>query len=218
MANFNEAVTANPWSVPPGTNTPVRSFADFVAGLTTGRFEESSPAVFAEPAFTPMHSWKVAPRKGHLMGVAAGQDTARVTIENVDTGSARVTATDGGGFFGAVDLEPGSYAVRVEGGLVSCVATVNAGVVTQADVVNDRVAPVSRARGRAMRRGPSPVYLIWLSATDDCSGVARIEYSLGGDAWTTYTGAFRTSSARVRYRAVDRAGNVEAAREAIARL
>jgi hypothetical protein len=160
-----------------------------------------------------MHSWKVAPRKGHLMGIAAGQDTARVTIENIENGALRVTATDGGGFFGAVDLEPGSYSVRVEGGMVSCVAPVSAGTVTRSDAVTDRTAPVSSVRGRALRRGPSPVFLIWLSATDECSGVARIEYSLDGGAWTTYTGAFQTGSGRVRYRAIDRAGNVEVVRQ-----
>jgi uncharacterized lipoprotein YddW (UPF0748 family) len=217
MANTNEAVTANPWSVPAGANTPVRSFADFAAGLATGRsadgtvrFEEVTPAVFAQPAFVPLHAWKVAPRTGHLMGVAAGQDTARVTIENIGTGAVRTTATDGGGFFGAVDLAAGTYSVRVEGGQVSCVAVVSPGAVTRADAVNDRIAPVSTAHVKALGRRASPVFLVRLSATDECSGVARIEYSVGGSGWTEYAGAFLTGAGAVRYRAVDRAGNVEA--------
>ncbi|MBA3351194.1 MAG: family 10 glycosylhydrolase, partial [Blastocatellia bacterium] len=118
MATSNVAVTANPWSVPPGATTPIRSFADFARSLTTGKsgatlFEPNAndtgyQAIFSQPATIPVHSWKAAPLKGHLKGFARRAnntvlDTANVTITNLDNNTARTGATDGGGFYGGVD-------------------------------------------------------------------------------------------------------------------
>ena len=154
MATSNIAVNANPHSIPPNQNTPARSFAEFASGLTTGKsvngatlYEDpaSNPtAIFSEAATIPVLPWKSSKRLGHLMGFARRADntildTANVTIENLGTGATRTTATDGGGFFGGVDLEPGQYLVKVELGgeaLYSGVATVTAGTVA---TVNARV-------------------------------------------------------------------------------
>ncbi len=103
MATSNVAVNANPHSVPPGQNTPQRSFAQFASALTTGKSSDGAtlyePAdllpVFAQPAAIPSLGWKV-------------------TIQEVVTGQTRITTTDGDGFFGAVDLEPGQYLIKVE--------------------------------------------------------------------------------------------------------
>ncbi len=51
-----------------------------------------------------------------------------------------------------------------------------------------------------------------LAATDATSGVEKIEYSLDGGAWTTYTAAVPVTGVgdhELRYRAIDKAGNVE---------
>lgn len=126
MATSNIAVTNNPFAIPPAT-TPARPFAEFAAGLTTGKSVNGltlyEPAgmtpVFAEPALIPGFSWKLAPSTGHMKGDArradnTALDTATVTIENLDTNTTRTTKTDGGGFFGAVDLTPGSYRAQAE--------------------------------------------------------------------------------------------------------
>ena len=152
MATTNVAVTANPLSIPPGQDTPARSFAEFASGLTTGKsvsgtthYEDSTTnptSIFSHSANTPFFSWKVAPTKGHLMGFAKRADnsvldTATVTITNLDNGSTRTTATDGGGFYGGVDLTPGHYIVKAvlnNETLYSCGAKVSAGTVTTADL------------------------------------------------------------------------------------
>lgn len=126
MANSNVAVSANPYAIPP-RDTPARSFEEFAAALTTGKsldgttlYEPAAEApVFAEPAAVPVLSWKASPTRGHLMGFArrpdgSALDSATVTLEEIVTKTRRTTVTDGQGFFGGVDLEPGHYLVKVE--------------------------------------------------------------------------------------------------------
>ncbi len=145
QATNNVAVTANPYSFPPSQNTPARPFAEFAAGLTTGRsvdgatqYEDTAAnpvAVFANTAPVPLLPWKTNPQLGHLMGFIfdeSGQpvDAGAVVIERIATsvnkksklqirntkGPTRTvvnTATDGGGFYGGVDLDPGTYRVTV---------------------------------------------------------------------------------------------------------
>jgi uncharacterized lipoprotein YddW (UPF0748 family) len=86
----------------PATNG---SFPEFAAALTGGPF--------ADRAVVPTLPWKAVPRKGHLMGIEPGLDTATLTIHNSAT--VRTVVTDGGGFFGAVDLDPGAYQGRASG-------------------------------------------------------------------------------------------------------
>ncbi len=79
-------------------------------------------------------------------------DTATVTITNLDTDDTRTTATDGGGFYGGVDLAPGPYLVKAELGadvLYTCTANVSAGSVTTADAAPETTAPASDRRARA---------------------------------------------------------------------
>ena len=238
MATSDAAVSANPWSVPPGANTPDRPFSDFALGLTTGRsgvtlFEPNAndpgyQAIFSQPATIPTHAWKFAPTKGHIMGFARRAnntvlDTATVTITNLDTNATRTGATDGGGFYGGVDLVPGSYLVKAELGadtVYSCVSSVAAGLVTTADLNPETVAPVTTlAASPAAPDGANGWYVttptVTLSATDACSGVAQTEYSLdGGATWLPYTGVITISqegTTTVLFRSRDRAGNVEAA-------
>ena len=238
MATSNVAVPANPWSVPPGASTPLRSFADFALGLTAGKsgatlFEPNAndpgfQAIFAEPATIPVHAWKSAPTRGHLKGFPRRADTtvldtATVTITNLDTNAARSGATDGGGFYGGVDLTPGSYLVKAELGpdaVYSCVSNVSAGLVTTADLSPETIAPVTSAViSPSAPDGANGWYVtnptITISATDACSGVARTEYSLdNGATWQPYEGTItigQEGTTTVLFRSVDRAGNVETA-------
>ncbi|HLL76887.1 MAG TPA: family 10 glycosylhydrolase [Pyrinomonadaceae bacterium] len=242
MATSNVAVTNNPLAFPPGT-TPARPFAEFASGLTTGKsvngatsYEDpvANPVpVFGQPATIPTLPWKSHPTAGHLKGFAlrsdsSALDTATVTIENIDSGATRSTATDGGGFYGGVDLTPGSYLVSAELGsdkLYSCVAEVAAGQVTTADLGVEATPPVTAAV-----LAPAPNASGWhrtdvsvsLPATDDCSGVASTEYSTdGGESWIPYDAAFTISdegTTTVLFRSADRAGNVETAQSLVVKI
>jgi len=122
-----------------------------------------------------------------------------------------------------VDLNPGRYLVKAELGadvLYSCAATVTAGAVTTADLGVESVAPVTTATlTPASPDGANGWYrsavTVTLGASDNCSGVARTEFSTdGGATWEPYTGALTLASDGVKtihYRSVDNAGNVEAA-------
>jgi hypothetical protein len=151
-------------------------------------------------------------------------DTGAVTIENIETGDARGAATDGGGFYGGVDLPPGQYVVKAEldeDTLYSCVVSVTAGTVASADLGVENVAPMTIATtAPAAPNGGNGWFTsdvtVSLNATDNCAGVSSTEYSTDGNStWLPYTGSFVISAegtTTVSYRSTDRAGNVEAAR------
>ncbi len=127
-----------------------RGIAEFASALTTGKSVDASTLyenpelylvpVFADRATIPELKWKTSPTNGHLMGYAvrgrgAPLDTADVFIYNAKGQVERTTTTDGNGFFGAVDLPAGRYALIVELGterLLSNELTVSPGGVTVA--------------------------------------------------------------------------------------
>jgi len=239
MAATDIGVTANPWSVPGGATTPDRPFSDFALGLTTGKsgkvlFEPgvNSPgyeAVFAQPALIPVHSWKFAPLKGHLKGFARRPDnsildTATVTIKNMSTNAVRTTATDGGGFYGAVDLEPGNYQVKAELGsttLYACSATVAAGLVTTADITSANATPPTTTAevSPAEPDGTNGWYFssptLTLKGIAGCAAFDRTEFSLdNGATWQTYSEPITITQegvVTVLFRSVDVSGTVEPA-------
>lgn len=167
LANTNEAVTANPLSIPAGQNTPKRSLAEFGSALKTGKsadgtqlYEDPSlhpEAVFAQPVAVPALAWKTAPEVGHVLGrvrglarpaIDAGEITMTRVVPDSTSSSGRVsvtTRTDGSGYFGAIDLAPGQYRITVTplgeaGETLNCAVTVVAGMVSQweIDLVEDR--------------------------------------------------------------------------------
>lgn len=236
MATSNIAVTNNPFAIPSPVTTPARPFAEFAAGLTTGKSVNGStlyePAgltpIFGETARIPVFPWKVAPTVGHIKGFArrgdsTPLDTAMVTITNIESAAERSGNTDGGGFYGGVDLPPGQYlvkAVLAADTVYSCVATVSVGTVTDADLAPETTAPATTAT--LVPQAPNGTngwyrtdVRLGLSATDDCSGVARTEYSTdNGSTWIPYSGAVNFTEEgifNVQFRSVDRAGNVETA-------
>lgn len=168
MATSNIAVTNNPFALPSPETTPVRSFAEFASALTTGRsidgtrrYEDATanpvPA-FPGEAFVPDMPWKSHPVAGHLMGFVRDEsgeivDTGAVTIAR-DPGATpppgtRTTiagATDGGGFYGGVDLAPGAYRLTITpvgqpAYTTACTTAVTAGRVGRFDTTIDREAP-----------------------------------------------------------------------------
>ena len=234
MATSNVAVTNNPFAIPTPVTTPARPFAEFASGLTTGKSVNGAtlyePAgmtpIFAETAQIPSFSWKTAPTLGHVKGEARRADntpldTAAVTITNLDTNTTRTTATDGGGFYGGVDLTPGRYLVKAVLGsttLYSCVANVTAGNVATATVGEETTAPLTTATTNPTAPNGSNGWYnsdvaVSLSATDNCSGVERTEYSIdGGNTFQPYSqpiSVTQEGTTTVLYRSIDRAGNVE---------
>ena len=244
MANSNSVATdgvtttpiVNPFAIPPSV-TPVRLYPEFASALTTGasvsgsiRYEDpalNQTAIFADNATIPVHSWKVAPGKGHLMGFARRADnsildTATVTVENLDTGVIRTGATDGGGFYGAVDLEPGNYRVKAQLGsttLFACSATIVAGQVTTADLTSASAGtPTTTATlSPASPDGANGWYVtsptLTLDAITGCGAIARTEYSLdNGSSWQTYNGPVTLGQEGVipvLFRSIDQAGTIE---------
>ena len=240
-------VAANPFSYPtPGLNTPKRTNADFFAALRTSAsvagttlFEDPAPGpLFPSTLPTPDMPWKSTPTLGHMMGFAtnpagAPLDGAIVTLNSmtVPADAARTTRTDGGGFFGVVGLQPGTYRGHVEQAglrLDVCPFEVTPGSVANADARPDTNAPVTTGAVQAAdtATGANGWYLddvrVTLSATDGCSGVARTEYSVdGGATWQNYSGAVAVTqegTTVVSYRSVDAAGNAENAASLTVRI
>src|SRR6266511_993407 len=168
MATSNVAVTANPLSIPPGQNTPARPYADFAAGLVTGRsadgltlFEDPATnptAIFDMPALIPELSWKENPRVGHVRGIVRDEtgaliDTGGVTISRLADATTPLsgrtsisTASDGNGYYGGVDLAPGEFTVTVSPVgqapyTTACTIAVTEGRVATFDITIDRSAP-----------------------------------------------------------------------------
>lgn len=236
MANTNEPVTANPFSFPPNQNTPRRAFSEFASALTTGKsvdgltqYEDSTTyptGIFAQPATVPVLPWKAAPTKGYIKGFArrtdnSPLDTATVTIKNLDTNTQKTTATDGGGFYGGVDLVPGNYYIKAvlnNETLHSCSTNVTAGVVATSDLQAETTAPTTTSvLNPSAPNGTNGWYTndvtVNLSATDNCSGVAATEYSIDGGAnWLPFSQAVVISTegtTNLSYRSTDNAGNIE---------
>lgn len=85
----------------------------------------------------------------------------------------------------------------------------NASAPAELAVRIDATAPVSAATVDGAERS------VTVTAADATSGVARIEYAVGTGAWHPYTGPVAAAGAgkqTVSYRALDAAGNLEAAR------
>lgn len=215
MATTNVRVLANPFAVPTAGNTPVRPFAEFASALTTGKSTSGatlfeSPVTNPVPVFTtavpvPVLPWKVSPTAGHVKGFARGEtgailDTAVASIARDDDGTTPAgrtvwtTKTDGGGFYGAVDLVPGKYRVTLtppgEAPFTSCSTAIFAGAVTNFDVTVDRGLP-----GTVMTADPSE---IWPPNGKD------VVVSLSGVSTDTGTGV-----ASITFRVVDEYGEVE---------
>lgn len=95
------------------------------AGLPTtpnSEFYQALASTFGGAAAVPSLPWKANPERGHILGTVTVDngpawlaDGVNVLIES-DTGRSQAvrTATDGTGFFGAVDLPPDRYRVRLE--------------------------------------------------------------------------------------------------------
>lgn len=124
-----------------------RPNSEFYRALAHPSAYDPNPVpVFAEPIPTPEMPWKTHPTTGHVMGVlrwADGQPADGVLVEiSREIGPAlvrlRQIRSDGSGFFGAVDLEPGFYhlkAIPEGGGSATASIQIRAGEVASVEML-----------------------------------------------------------------------------------
>ncbi len=213
-------------------------FGDGSAGPTPVTWDAVDPASYAAPGtFTvrgrvasgsadrPVATVKVTDGVDPEVALEAGSptgtdgwwvtDPVRVTATATDdTGVEEVeTAVDGGAWSrtsGDSAIIPvtgdGTHTVTAR----ALDVTGNRSAVATSTVKVDATEAVSRATADAQRT-------VTVRAADSTSGVARIEVRTGAGAWTTYDAPFAVGAqgATIRYRAVDRAGNVEAENELV---
>jgi uncharacterized lipoprotein YddW (UPF0748 family) len=142
--NVADGICGYSYAVPIDPDTGV-SRATFLAALTqtnTSRtYETNAQPLFATRVPVPGMPWKAAPSRGHIKGFVYGEsstnplDGASVTLTGVVQ---RTTVTDGTGFYGFVDLPPGSYGVSsVSAGFGNARSNflVTAGIVSTADLL-----------------------------------------------------------------------------------
>lgn len=230
----NVAVTANPYSYPvPGQNTPRRPNEEFFSAVRTGA-SRSGTTRYEDPLLAPVNGqtvavpdmpWKSSPTTGAVMGFARDQngsvlDGAEVRVERLDGTLVRTVKTDGGGFFGALKLGPGTYrGIASLGGktVYACPSSIHAGLVTTSNANPDLDAPTSRA-SLAGTEGLNGWYrssvTVTLSGTDACSGLAALR-RIAESGETDVVGPIVLASEGVnslRFTSIDRAGNREAPR------
>jgi uncharacterized lipoprotein YddW (UPF0748 family) len=80
--------------------------------------DQLGATVWVQPSRPPAWPWVFNPTQGHLQGMARIDDQivadATVTIWQLETGAARQLTPSADGWYGAVDLEPGTYLLLVE--------------------------------------------------------------------------------------------------------
>jgi hypothetical protein len=98
----------------------VSARAELINALTKASTDDPvTPAVFATPMAAPAMPWKDQPSRGQLRGIAADPTGAPIASAHVtlyDSANAVVgqRTTDGSGWFGFVDLVPGTYSATID--------------------------------------------------------------------------------------------------------
>jgi hypothetical protein len=136
--------------------------------------------------------------------VSASDDTGVDSVEAAVDGGAW-TSSDGAGLTVPVSGD-GTHVVKAR----ATDTTGNHSATGSLDLKVDATVPLSRATYDGARN-------VDVRAADATSGVDRIEVMVGDGAWSTYLGPFAVGEdgATIRYRAVDRAGNVEVTNELV---
>lgn len=158
------------------TNTNNLPRAAFLQALVSRTAHDPQPMpVFAEPAATPDMPWKSAPTRGHVKGFVVGEsgavlDGAVVTVQGPVS---RAQTNDGTGFYGFVDLPPGSYVARASFpgySTVTNVVEISQGAVSNMQftlsAINPLLKSISANAGRVLLEGSTmggPVAIDWTS-------------------------------------------------------
>jgi uncharacterized lipoprotein YddW (UPF0748 family) len=148
--NFAEGVCGYVYKQPDLAFTPFATFRGFLTnGPSTN--DPISPAIFAQRAPIPVMPWKTAPTKGHLKGFVFGSSSNALdgAVVNITGPNTRVQTNDATGFYGFVDLTPGTYIVTASySNLASASAQVviSTGAVSTLDFVLTTNAPLLNLR------------------------------------------------------------------------
>ncbi|HEY8731499.1 MAG TPA: family 10 glycosylhydrolase [Candidatus Limnocylindria bacterium] len=127
-----------------GTRSGAASRTELLRGLTqVSPYDTVTPAVFSSLVTVPAMPWKDQPSLGQLRGTAtdltgAPMTQATVTLYDASNNLTAQRTTDGSGWFGFVDLLPGTYRATID----SARAVASSGAVT---VVAGQVASVAPA-------------------------------------------------------------------------
>ncbi|MEG4454399.1 family 10 glycosylhydrolase [Microcoleus sp. N9_A1] len=135
-----------PWKYVPQSNdlfyTALSQPSQYV-DAATGKTYETQP-VWATAAAVPDMPWKSRPTTGAIAGnlqrcdslrdsfAARTCDGASLTLQSIDAaGKVRQLRADGKGWFGAIELSPGTYQLKVDGSQIQQTVNVVAGEVTK---------------------------------------------------------------------------------------
>ncbi|MEG4912213.1 family 10 glycosylhydrolase [Microcoleus sp. B7-D4] len=127
-----------PWKYVPQSNdlfyTALSQPSQYV-DAATGKTVQTQP-VWATTAAVPDMPWKSRPTTGAIAGnlqrCAQTCDGASLTLQSIDAaGKVRQLRADGKGWFGAIELSPGTYQLKVDGSQIQQTVNVVAGEVTK---------------------------------------------------------------------------------------
>jgi uncharacterized lipoprotein YddW (UPF0748 family) len=113
LGNSAEGVCAYVYKQPDDEGTSFATFKNYLTN-SPNAYDPSPTALFATTANIPAMPWKTTPTNGHLMGtVFAGASTNAVdgAVVQITGPAPRAQTNDATGFYGFVDLPPGSYTV-----------------------------------------------------------------------------------------------------------
>jgi hypothetical protein len=135
-----------PWKYVPQSNDlfyRALSVPSQYVDAATGKTYETQP-VWATAAAVPDMPWKSRPTTGAIAGnlqrcdslrdsfAARTCDGASLTLQSIDAaGVVRQLRADGKGWFGAIELSPGTYQLKVDGSQIQQTVNVVAGEVTK---------------------------------------------------------------------------------------
>jgi uncharacterized lipoprotein YddW (UPF0748 family) len=185
--NYAEGVCGYVYKQPDLAFTPFATFRSFLTNSPNAH-DPTSPAIFQERVPVPVMPWKMAPTKGHLKGFVFGGsstnalDGARVIVSGP---ASRVQTNDATGFYGFVDLPPGTYTVTASYSNLasqSMSALITTGVVTTLDfVLGVSNSPVFNVRAYP---GRTEAIIAWSTAVVRDSEVAfGLTTTMGDNTW-----------------------------------
>ncbi len=155
-------------------------------------YDPNPVPVYDTAVSVPSLPWKTNPTKGHIKGTVtdcAGSALDGVTV-SISGPTSRSMVTDGTGFFGFVDLTPGSYTVRIAADpTTNTAANVVAGQVTTADLSWCGAPGITNVRSENV--GSSSGQIKW---TTEPFSTSRVEYGLT----TSYGSMTPLDSAKVK--------------------
>ncbi len=131
--NYLDGICMYSYAVTSDDGLPQSTF--FNALVAPSPYDPNPVPVFPTPVSPPVMAWKASPAKGHLKGFVYGGSTGTPldgAVLQLTGPLSRTLTNDGTGFYGAVDLPPGTYLVSA--GFAGFEPQTNAVVITAGNV------------------------------------------------------------------------------------